>query len=68
MTSHVKRWTKPTLQASAMRCGLCCDTEGVIGVDMIAEDGTTFAHGHFDIRTAVAFKNQLIDAINEACK
>ena len=62
----VESWRKKALQASAMRCGACTDATGLVGVDMIAQDGSVFAHGHFDIQTAIAFQQQLAQAIADA--
>jgi hypothetical protein len=62
----VERWTKRALQASAMRCGACTEATGLVGVDMVAQDGNVFAHGHFDIQTAIAFQAQLAEAIAAA--
>lgn len=61
----VPRWTKPALQAAQMSCGpcCCCDT---VGIDMVARDGNTFAHGHFDIDVAEKFWRNLGEAIVEA--
>ena len=61
----VERWKKKALQAASMSCG-CCLHGGFVGIDMVAQDGNTFAHGHFDIRTAIEFQNQLAEAIAEA--
>jgi len=62
----VETWRKLALQASAMRCGACTEAKGLVGVDMIAQDGNVFAHGHFDIETAIAFQAQLAQAIADA--
>lgn len=62
----VAKWKKEALQAAAMRCGACTEAHGLVGIDMVAQDGTVFAHGHFDFRTAIAFQNQLAEAIAEA--
>jgi hypothetical protein len=62
----VKRWNKPSLQAANMSCGACTEVSGVVGINMIAQDGNVFAHGHFDVRTAIAFQNQIAEAIAEA--
>lgn len=55
------------LQAASMDVGRCTDTHlPMIGVDMHAQDGATFAHGHFDIETAKLFHQALGKAIDEA--
>lgn len=62
----VPKWKKVALQAAAMRCGACTEANGLVGIDMVAQDGSVFAHGHFDFRTAIEFQNQLAEAIAEA--
>ena len=62
----VKRWHDPALQAAAMRVGCCTDAVGLIGVDLVAQDGNTFAHGHVDIATARVLRRHLDEAIAEA--
>lgn len=63
----VRQWgDKKALQASSMSCGACTETTGLVGIDMVAQDGRTFAHGHFDVETARLFHRQLGDAIEEA--
>lgn len=61
----VKTWKKQSLQAASMNVG-CCKHGHVIGVDMNARDGSTFAHGHFDVETAKLFHERLGEAIDEA--
>lgn len=62
----VERWKKKPLQAAAMSCGKCQEVSGMVGVDMVAQDGRSFAHGHFDIETAREFHRQFGEAIDEA--
>lgn len=62
----VERWKKKALQAASISCGACQHVTGMVGIDMIAQDGNTFAHGHFDIRTAIEFQNQIAEAVAEA--
>lgn len=59
-------WRKRPLQAAAMRCGPCEDVVGLVGIDMVAQDGNTFAHGHFDIAGAEKFAGMLSEAIAQA--
>ena len=59
----VPHWNTPALQAASMNCGACTETIGLVGIDMIAQDGTTFAHGHFDVRTAAKFHQELGETI-----
>ena len=61
----VKTWKKDSLQAASMNCG-CCRHGHTVGVDMNARDGSTFAHGHFDVATAKQFHQRLGEAIAEA--
>lgn len=61
----VQQWTQPALQASSMRAG-ACEHPGMVGIDMIAQDGNVFAHGHFDIETAMEFHRYLGIAIDQA--
>ena len=64
---RVRKWRKTALQAYSMSVGLCTETsEVMVGIDMNAEDQNTFAHGHFDLETAVEFASQLNEAIEEA--
>ena len=64
----VKRWKKNALQAAKMGCGVCSfpNCEVWVGVDLIAQDGNTFAHGHFDVATARDFHARLGEAIEMA--
>lgn len=63
----VERWRGDALQAAAMHVG-ACNHPGIrmIGIDMVAQNGDVFAHGHFDLETAVAFVEQMQAAISEA--
>lgn len=58
-------WDRPALQAAAMNVGICTHG-GTIGVDMLAQDGSVFAHGHYDIATAERFRDALVEAIADA--
>lgn len=60
-----KTWRKDALQAASMAVG-SCEHGGTVGIDMMAQDGRVFAHGHFDINIAVQFRDQLNEAITEA--
>lgn len=63
----VKHWSAKALQAASMSVGQCTETDVVmIGVDMLAQDGATFAHGHFDLATAKLFHQELGKAIEGA--
>lgn len=61
----VKKWNKNALQAAQMTAGACTHG-GTVGIDMVAQDGNVFAHGHFDIDVAEQFRDMLTDAIAEA--
>jgi hypothetical protein len=61
----VERWKKEALQAASMTAGACAHG-GTVGIDMVAQDGNTFAHGHFDIEIAEQFRDLLTEAIAEA--
>jgi hypothetical protein len=61
----VPRWSKKALQAASMACG-ACHGHGMVGIDMVAQDGNTFAHGHFDIEPARLFHASLAEAIADA--
>lgn len=63
----VERWRGDALQASQMSVGVCQDTDmAMVGIDMVAQDGSVFAHGHFDVATAVTFAEHLAEVIAEA--
>lgn len=63
----VQKWNRPALHAAAMRCGICGPADHLmIGIDLLARDDKTFAHGHFDIPTAKQFLSDLADIIDEA--
>ena len=62
----VPSWKEPALQAAAMRVGVCTEAIGLVGIDMVARDGNTFAHGHFDLDVAEKFRADLDIAIAEA--
>lgn len=61
----VKSWRKDALQAASMTAW-ACHHGGTVGIDMLAQDGSVFAHGHFDIETAEAFRDLLTEAIAES--
>jgi len=61
----VKRWTKTALQATQISCGCCSGHSDLIGIDLIAQDGNTFAHAHFDVETARLLRGSLLAAIEE---
>lgn len=63
----VQTWNKNAMQAAGMRVGVCED-HNYVGIDMVAQDGNAFAHGHFDVATAMVFRQELDDAITEALK
>ena len=62
----VPKWRKPALQAAAMSVGAYVDAIGLVGIDFCAQDGSTFAHGHFDLATANIFRAKLDEAIADA--
>ena len=62
----VERWDKNALQAAQLSVGRCRHG-GTIGIDMIAQDGNVFAHGHVDVLTASALVEKLIEEIEAAC-
>ena len=61
----VKRWEKDALQAAQMSVGTCSGGD-TIGIDMLADDGSVFAHGHFDVETAIQFTKALSAEISQA--
>ena len=61
----VKEWRRDALQAARMSVGRCQHGD-TIGVDMYAQDGVVFAHGHFDVETAYRFALALNAALDEA--
>lgn len=65
---NVKTWNKHYLLAAGMSVGKCESDEPstLIGIDMVAQDGNTFAHGHFPIETAIQFYENLGQAIADA--
>lgn len=64
----VKHWDGlEVLHAASMTVGRCTETDvPMIGIDMSAQDGATFAHGHFDLATAKLFHQVLGEAIEGA--
>lgn len=64
----VKHWgDQNPLQAASMSVGQCTETDVVmIGVDLLAQDGSIFAHGHFDLATAKLFHQEMGKAIEQA--
>lgn len=62
----VRTWKKDALQAASMRSGVCAHASALVGLDMLAQDGSVFAHGHFDIETAKQFHRNLGISISEA--
>lgn len=64
----VIQWNKRALQAAQMDCGACTEAHGMVGIDMVAQDGHTFAHGHFDVQTAREFHKRLGEAIEDASR
>ena len=48
-----------------MRAG-CCEKEPLVGIDMLAQDGACFAHGHFQVEVAEMFWRALGEAIVDA--
>ena len=61
----VKKWEDWALQAERVSVGTC-EHGDTIGIDMHAQDGTVFAHGHFDVETAIRFTKALSAEISEA--
>ena len=60
----VKSWNKPAKQAAHMNVGLCGSRRApMIGFDLIARAGNTFAHGHLDIESAEEFVAAAVRAI-----
>ena len=64
----VKNWDGlELLHAASMSVGRCTETDvAMIGIDLLAQDGATFAHGHFDIETAKRFHQEMGKAIEGA--
>lgn len=62
---HLPTWDKDVMQAASMSVGSCAHG-GTVGIDMLARDGSVFAHGHFDIDVAIEFGERLTQAIAEA--
>lgn len=62
----VERWNKKALQAASMSCGPCTEAYGLVGFDMVAQDGNTFAHGHMSVETAREFHKLLGESIELA--
>ena len=61
----VNAWCKEALQAASMSVGMCQHGyPPTIGIDLHAQDGTVFAHGHFDVETAINF----VEKMSEACE
>ena len=61
----VPYWNKTALQVASMSCGQCRDVVGLVGIDMHAQDGDVFAHGHFELEQAKAFYKSLGEVIAE---
>ena len=51
------------LRAAAMQPVLCC--EDMIGINLMARDGTVYAHAHFDFATAEEFLAEFIAMLRE---
>jgi hypothetical protein len=64
----VETWDGKPLQAASIGVGTCIESRNLVGIDLVAQDGKTFAHGHFDIETAVRFRADLDLAIEDARK
>ena len=63
----VKSWNKPAKHAAHMDVGLCGSRRApMIGYDMIARDGNTFAHGHMNLESAEEFVAAAVRAIAQA--
>lgn len=55
---------RPTVNATTMDCGVC-QCGFLIGVDLHDSDGSTIAHGHMDIDTAMTFAEKFAEAVGK---
>ena len=61
----VEEWPDDVLQAAQIGVGGCCHGD-TIGINMLAQDGSVLAHGHFDLQTAVRFARHFLKVLEEA--
>ena len=69
----VPTWDGEVLLASRINAGNCAHEHfdepiQIVGIDLIAQDGTPFAHAHFDAETARRVAQRLIDAADNCDK
>lgn len=57
MSSTLKAWPRDPMEAASINCGIC--TCGSIRIDLIAQDGNTFAAAHIDVATCLDFIDSL---------
>lgn len=60
-------WDGPVQRASHLRTDVC-QSGDLVGIDLIAKDGTVFAHAHMEIDQAAAFAKEFERGIKQLRK
>lgn len=63
LTNHVLAWKTPTLQACGVHVGNCGEKGSLVGISLVAQDGTPIAHTHADPEVMEKVWRDIGDAI-----